>query len=133
MMDFEEYIKYCQEQAQKIDSIIIEELENKATECVGEIQSKTPTISGNLRRSMTHDEVEKVDNGYSVKIGSALEYAQAVEEGHRQEVGKYIPALGKRLKKPFVEGHHMIRDSMTIYQDKLEKSISKRIESEVFK
>lgn len=133
MMNFEEYIQYCQEQAQKIDKIIIEELESKATECVGEIQSRTPVKSGNLRRNMTHEEVAHIEDSFSVKIGSPLEYAQAVEEGHRQEVGKYIPALKKRLKKPFVEGKHMIRDSITIYQDKLEKAISSRIESEVFK
>lgn len=133
MMSFEEYQKYVQEQLKAIDNIIVEELESQATECVAEIKARTPVKSGDLRRFMTHDEVEHSLGSYSVKIGSPLEYARAVEEGHSQEVGKYIPALGKRLKNPFVQGYHMINDGITIYQDILEKRIEDRLKNEVFK
>lgn len=31
-----------------------------------------------------------------------------VEYGHRQTPGRYVPALGKRLKKGWVRGHFML-------------------------
>lgn len=133
MMNFDEYIKYVQDQAAKIDDIIINEMLENSIECVAEIKARTPFKTGALRRSITTGELEKNNGQYSIDIGSSLKYAQAVEEGHRQEVGKYIPALGKKLKQPFVNGYHMINDGITIQQEKLENNIAARIENEVFK
>lgn len=133
MMNFAEYEKYVQEQLQKVDDIILDEMLDQATECVAEIKARTPVKTGALRRSMTWGEINHSADSYSVDIGSSLEYARAVEEGHRQEVGKYIPALGKRLKTPFIRGYHMINDGITIHQDILEKRIAARVENEVFK
>ena len=42
----------------------------------------------------------------------AIEYAPYVENGHRQEVGRYVPAIGKRLVNGFVEGRHMLREGL---------------------
>ena len=64
-------------------------------------------------------------------IGSSLEYVKYVEEGHKQEVGKYVPAIGKKLKKEFVPGNHVIKDSVDLYQPKLIKRIQERVEKEV--
>ena len=127
MLSFEEALKEAEMLQEKIENIILEEMEEKSTECVDSIQAVTSVKSGNLKRSMTHEEVERVPEGFSVKIGSPLEYAQAVEEGHTQEVGKYIPAIGKRLVKSYVPGRHMIGDNITIYQKELEDSIIKNI------
>ena len=41
----------------------------------------------------------------------------------RQQVGRYVPDIGKRLKKPFVQGKHMLRDSITENEDKLQKNV----------
>lgn len=101
--------------------------------CVAETQSRTPIKEGHLRRSMTHGQVEKKYKIYKVKIGSSLPYAQAVEEGHFQEVGRYVPAIGKKLKKSFVQGRRMIGNSVDIYQGELQQSIEDRIKNEVFK
>lgn len=133
MFSFEEMQKEMAKKFEEINNIIEEEMEEKATMCVAEAQSRTPVKSGDLRRSMTHGEVKKNLNVYEVEVGSALEYAQAVEEGHKQEVGKYIPAIGKRLKQSFVQGRHMIGDSIEIYQRELNNSIEDRIKNEVFK
>lgn len=133
MKNFEDIRKEMQRKLQQTKDIILDEMEEKSTMCVGEIQSRTPVKSGNLRRSMTHGRIEILNKAYKVRIGSALPYAQAVEEGHFQEVGRYVPAIGKKLKKAFVPGKHMISNSIEIYQKELQKSIQHRIKNEVFK
>lgn len=133
MKSFDDIAKEMQRKFQQVDNIIVEEMEEKTTMCVAEIQSRTPVKDGHLRRSITHRGVEKRYKIYKVKIGSSLPYAQAVEEGHFQEVGRYVPAIGKRLVKSFVPGKHMIGDSIEIYQGELQKSIQSRIKSEVFR
>lgn len=115
-----------QELAEVMKECAIETLEEGATEAVAEIQALTPVKRGNLRRSITHSEVNK--NNLSVKVGSALKYAQPVEEGHAQEVGKYIPAIGKKLKKAYVPGKHMMRDGLTITESRLEGKLQRKLE-----
>jgi hypothetical protein len=74
---------------------------------------------------MTHSEANK--NNLSIDVGSALKYIQPLEEGHTQEVGKYIPALGKKLKKAYVPGRHMIRDGLTIAENRLEDKLQQKL------
>ena len=131
MNSLEDLIKEAEQAAEKINGIIVEEMEEKATMCIGSVQAATPVKTGNLKRSITHSNIKQVPNGYSVTIGSSLAYAQAVEEGHKQNVGHYVSAIGKKLKKSFVPGKHMIRDNVQRYQPILEDSIKERIEREV--
>ncbi|MBN1059342.1 HK97 gp10 family phage protein [Clostridium botulinum] len=131
MQSFEDIIKEAQKAAQKIEMIVIEEMEDKATECVTSIQAETPVKTGALRRSITHDHPKKIEDKYIITCGSSLEYAQSVEKGHIQEVGKYVPAIRKKLVKSFVPGKHMIQNNVDLYQDYMEQSISERIEREV--
>ena len=49
---------------------------------------------------------------YRAEIYNNIEYAPWVENGHRQEVGRYVPAIGKRLVNGFVEGKHMLREGL---------------------
>lgn len=131
MNSIQDMIEEAKQAIQKTDNIIVEEMENKSTECVASIQADTPVGFGVLRRSMTHSEIKRLPDAWKVEIGSNISYCKPVEEGHKQEVGKYIPAIGKRLKKSFVPGKHMIRDNVDLYQEILNKSIQERIEREV--
>lgn len=133
MKSFDDVVKEMQIKIQRTKEIIVEEIEEKSTMCVTEIQNRTPVKSGDLRRSMTHGRIELKNKAYSVRLGSALPYAKSVEEGHKQQVGRYVPAIGKKLVKAFVPGRHMIEDSIEIYQKELQKSIKLRVKSEVFK
>ena len=54
---------------------------------------------GTLRDAWTILPVEKQGNNYVVTIVNNTEYASYVEFGHRQRPGRYVPALGKSLKK----------------------------------
>ncbi len=133
MKSFDDFAKEIQRKFRQTNNVIIEEMEEKSTMCVAQIQSRTPVKSGNLRRSMTHSNIKRSGKVYSVRIGSALEYAEAIEDGHYQEVGRYVPAIGKKLVKSFVPGRHMIGDSIDIYQKDLQESIQTRLKNEVFR
>lgn len=63
----------------------------------GDAKGRCPYDTGRLRNSITH----RVE-GASVKVGTGVEYAAAVELGHRQEPGRYIPAIGKRLARDWI-------------------------------
>lgn len=82
-------------------------------------------VGGTLRRGWKIDpQVNKDGNKYSVDVFNSVEYAPYVEYGHRQQVGRFVPQIGKRLKKGWVNGRFM----MTISVDELEAMKSKLVE-----
>ena len=44
-------------------------------------------------------------------IENPVMYSSYVEYGHRQTPGRYVPAIGKRLKASWVEGKYMLKKS----------------------
>lgn len=131
MNSFEDMIKEAELASRKTEDIIYDEFNNTGIECVAEVKANEPVVTGNLRRSITSSDVKLNGNEYSMTIGSSLEYVQAVEYGHKQEVGRYVPAIGKKLKKEFVPGNHVISDAVDLYQPKLISRIQERVEREV--
>lgn len=56
--------------------------------------------------------VQRVGSGgYSITITNPVQYASYVELGHRQTPGRYVPAIGKRLKASWVNGQFFLRTS----------------------
>ena len=88
---------------------------------------------GTLRRGWTTQlqniRVEKRGSNYVVELINPTEYASYVEYGHRQEPGRYVPAIGKRLKKSWVEGQFMLTISENEIREQapaiLEKKLNK--------
>lgn len=124
---FQDFINKINEQKNLIETAIDETLEESATECVAETQSRTPVKTGNLRRAWTHGKVQVEGNIHYVDITNPLEYAAAIENGHKQQVGRYVPAIGKRLKASFVSGRHMLRDSLAIAKAELPDRLRRKI------
>ena len=58
-----------------------------------------PVDTGNLRNSITS---EVAMDEKAVYVGTDVEYAASVEFGHHQQVGRYVPDIGKRLVREFV-------------------------------
>lgn len=56
------------------------------------------------------------------------DYAPHVEFGHRQNVGQYVPAIGKRLVKSYVKGQHFLKNNLkkqqSIFKEDLEKALN---------
>lgn len=84
-------------------------------------------VGGNLRRNWTTGKIQKKGNSYEIEVFNPTEYASYVEYGHRQEPGRYVPALGRRLKKGWVPGKFM----MTISEKEIEKAAPKLLEKKL--
>lgn len=72
-------------------------------------RDKTPVRTGGL-----HDNWQLKGPYFSgtdilVELKNNKDYASFVENGHRQKVGQYVPAIGKRLKASWVPGQHFLQ------------------------
>lgn len=67
-------------------------------------------------------------HGATGVVGYEAEYAPHVEFGHRQNVGQYVEALGKRLVKPYVQGQHFLRRAFTETKAKLGDELKRMLE-----
>lgn len=73
-----------------------------------------PVQTGNLKNSMT-SEVSQEEK--AVYVGTAVEYAPFVEFGHHQEVGRYVPDIGKRLVREFVPAKPFLKPAIENHLD----------------
>ena len=74
-------------------------------EMAEDLRATTPRDTGGLVNSLR----QEAHGGEGV-VGYEAEHAPHVEYGHRQNVGQYVPRLGKALKAPYVEGQHFLRE-----------------------
>ncbi|WP_302816149.1 HK97 gp10 family phage protein [Selenomonas flueggei] len=75
----------------------------------GEVKLRRLSGGGTLRRGWSmllkgKIRVQRIGDTYQVELVNNTEYASYVEYGHRQTPGRYVPAIGKRLKAAWVEG-----------------------------
>lgn len=83
-----------------------------AYELQGKVKEKTPKKTGRLQDSWKVGKIQRLGGEYYIEVYTNVDYAEPVEYGHRQEVGRYVPAIGKRLVAPFVPGKHMMQLSL---------------------
>ena len=96
----------------------------------GKIKTKRINVhptSGNLRKGWSIGTVTKVGDSYQVQISNPESYASYVEYGHRQTPGRFVPAIGKRLKKNWAEGRFML----TISEQELKNLTPKFLEKKL--
>ncbi len=73
--------------------------------------------------------IARMGNDYIIIVENPVKYASYVEHGHRQEPGRFVPVLGKRLKASWVEGKYML----TISEKELESQLPSIIERKMKK
>ena len=74
-------------------------------------------------------QVSRDGNTYTIEVINPVEYVRYVESGHRQTPGRFVPAIGKRLKKRWVEGKFIMREAVEdlqkitpqVLEDKIER------------
>ena len=66
---------------------------------------------GTLRRNWNIGDVKQYGNTICIEVSNPVKYAPYVEYGHRQTPGRYVPAIGKKLKKSWVPGQFMLKIS----------------------
>lgn len=79
--------------------------------------------------------IEKSGDYYIIRVINPVEYASYVEFGHRQTPGRFVPAIGKRLKEGWVNGKYFLtlseddlsRMAPNILQKKLDKLLKEAL------
>ena len=87
---------------------------------------------GGLRKAWKIKTPKKTANSHEIVVENTKEYASYVEYGHRQNVGRFVPAIGKRLKNNYVKGKFMMtkteEEIKKITPQLLEKRLSQYLE-----
>lgn len=73
--------------------------------------------------------ITKQGDVYQIEIINPVHYASYVEYGHRQQPGRYVPALGKKLKAGWVKGQFML----TISEQELQAQAPALLEKKLTK
>lgn len=144
-VDFQELEKFAKDlekiRDEEIQKVIEKTVKEIAARLLAKVIKRTPVDKGTLRRGWTAGDnsnasafidsvqVNKVGNTYEISISNSVEYAVYVEYGHRQDPGRYIPAIGKRLKKSWVEGKFMLTKSEIEIKRQMDKIIAKNVEA----
>lgn len=115
----------------KLDVFISDCAKELTARLLREVIKRTPTITGNLKRNWQVTGITKQGFNYTIMVINQTEYAMYVEYGHRQTPGRYVPALGKKLKEGWVPGKFMLTISAEEIQRKspqiIEKFISQKL------
>lgn len=96
---------------------------------VGKYPEESGKTGGTLRKNWRVGEIKRVGDTYYVEVVNPTEYASYVEFGHRQEPGRYVPAIGKKLKKGWVKGEFMLKISADEVREITPQIIEKKINS----
>ena len=92
---------------------------------IGVCKKNTPTDTSQLKNSWSIAEA----SAQRIVIRNSAEYAEYVEYGHRQQPGRYVPKIGKRLKHSWVRGVFYAKRS----EEQLRKNADKILKPELTK
>ena len=87
-------------------------------------ESRTPVQSGELRRSWQLKGPFFAGSDITVELRNSKNYASFVENGHRQTPGRYVPAIGKKLKANWVPGQHFLQKATSETDKQIPQLIS---------
>lgn len=105
---FKELDDFLSEIAEKLPEKRDKFLMQEAEVLLDAVRKETPTKTGRLKAGWKRT---KPQEG-SIEVYNNTEYVLDVEYGHRQEPGRFVPAIGKRLKRNFVPGKGMLHKGL---------------------
>ena len=128
MANFE--VKITEDNVDKILQATDDAIYN-ALEMIGNVAADyaaglAPVDTGNLRNSIT-SEVDMSEK--AVYVGTNVEYAPSVEFGHHQQVGRYVPAIGKRLVREFVPAKPFLAPAIEEHLDEYKSILETELQT----
>lgn len=93
------------------DKHVMQEMDKHGLAWRDDVRKNTPVVTGDMRRSTIFEGVEKIGMLFISRLSNNLDYVEHVELGHRQNVGQFVPALGKRLVARYVPGQYIFRNA----------------------
>lgn len=157
--DFEELNEFLEKlntfTVKKREEFIKSVAKTLAARLISKVKTRTPVDTGTLIRGWTaetHEEaasgtgrgknaihyaaklpIIKRGNVYEIEIINPVEYASFVEFGHRQQPGRYVPAIKKRLVRDFVEGKFFLEKSASELESETPAIIEEKLIRELDK
>ena len=96
----------------------------QAEELKKDVKDLTPVDTGTLKNSWQRENGKRLTGKkFTQIVFNMTDYAAHVEYGHRQKVGRYVPAIGKKLVAPIVRGRFMLRRAVAMRQIKFYKDL----------
>jgi hypothetical protein len=88
----------------------------------------TGKTGGALKKNWKATAAKKQGSMYVATVYNPTNYASYVEFGHRQKPGRFVPAIGKRLKKSWVPGKFMLTKAENRISEKMQGIINKKVQ-----
>lgn len=132
--DFSELEAYLSKTQALLDSIpgFCETMAKQlAQELLSRCIKRTPVQTGNLKRNWLASSVVHKGDTYEVTVENSTLYASYVEYGHRQQPGRYVPAIKKRLKKYWVIGKFMMTISANEIKSGADAAIASALQKHI--
>ena len=114
-----------------IDEFIFDCAKELGQRTIREARQNTPVLSGVLRRNWKITEQSKYRGKSVVMVENLTSYASHVEYGHRQEPGRYVPAIGKRLVKSFVKGKYFMKKAVDNVKSQTNNILGSKIDRKI--
>lgn len=112
-------------------------IKNKSGKNKGKVKfTATKVTGGTLRRGWTVDnKVLMFGDTYAINVFNNVFYATYVENGHEQTPGRFVPHIydpktdkfGKKLKRSWVPGKHMLKISTEELQKQAQPFVEKKV------
>ncbi|MDO4301550.1 MAG: HK97 gp10 family phage protein [Clostridia bacterium] len=109
------------------DKFIEEITKELAQRLLAMLIKATPADTGFLKKNWSVV-LTKTSDGYEAEIINNTNYASYVNYGHRQTPGRYVPAIGKKLKKGWVDGKFFVELSVAELRGITQPLLEKRLE-----
>ena len=108
---FEEFAKHVNDEISggQLKNEVKNSVKNVGESYKRNAEANTPVKTGDLRRSWQLKGPLFSGTDISVELRNSKNYASFVENGHRQTPGRYVPAIGKKLKASWVPGQHFLQ------------------------
>ena len=95
----------------------------------GYAQDLCPVDTGTLRDSITHAYSDDNEHEVTLLVGTNVYYAPYVELGHRQQPGRFVPKIKKRLVRSWVPGKPFLRPAFENHTKEIEQVILNALEN----
>jgi len=129
LKDWDELMKRLDEA--KIDDFIFDCAKDLGQRTLREVRRNTPVLSGVLMRNWKIAEKNKYRGKSVVKVENITSYASHVEYGHKQQSGRYVKAIGKRLVKSFVSGKYFMQKSVDSVNDHTDEILGEKVKKKL--
>lgn len=114
----------------ELDSFVKSQTAEMGNRFLGRVKELTPVRTGNLRNKWAVSEVATDYQGpYVTVYNSEDKYASYVEYGHKQQPGRYVPELGKRLVKSWVNGRFMMTTAKMEIESQIPSIVQRNMEN----